>query len=163
MGSRDVSRSDWGGALNYPFQTMQQEMNRMFADFLNVAPMGWLSTDRWLAGSDFFTPRIDVTESDKAYEVTVELPGSREEDFDISIDNGMLTIEGEKKMEREDKGRTYHRLERASGTFRRTVALPSGAEEDKISAGYDNGVLTVTVPLKASKESRAKKIPVKAH
>lgn len=110
------------------------------------------------AGSTF-VPELNVYETDKEFELTVALPGMKKEDFEISYENGALTISGERKMEHEENGRRYHRIESRFGRFSRSMPLPSDViNEDNITAKYENGVLYVTVPK--VKEKAGKKIKV---
>jgi HSP20 family protein len=106
-----------------------------------------------------FVPRTNVAESDAAVEVTVELPGMKAEDFTLEIHNGNLWITGEKKEEKEEKGKTFHRLERRHGTFRRVVPLPTTVNAEKVEAIYRDGVLKVA--LEKKEEVRPKAIAVK--
>lgn len=107
-----------------------------------------------------FTPKVDVAETEKAVEVTVELPGLKAEDFHVEMVEDGLWITGEKKEEKEEKGKTFHRVERRHGEFRRLIPLPAGADRDKVEAEYKNGVLHVTIAKMP--EAVRKAIPVKA-
>lgn len=107
------------------------------------------------------TPRVDVVEDDKQVRVSVELPGMDENDFDVSLSHDVLTIRGEKKAEKEDKGKNYYRMERTYGAFERRIPLPGNLDTDKIEATYQRGVLTVTLPKMAA-TGKSTKITVKA-
>lgn len=115
---------------------------------------------QWAGRADnTFVPELNVYETDKEFELTVALPGMNKEDFEINYENGLLSISGERKMEHEENGRRYHRIESRFGKFNRTLPLPSDiVNQDKISAKYENGVLYVTVPK--TKEKSGKKIKV---
>jgi HSP20 family protein len=102
-------------------------------------------------------PSIEVQEKDGAYRIGAELPGLDEKDVEVSVQNGVLTIRGEKKAETEDKERQYS--ERHYGRFERRLALGE-LDEEKISASFDNGVLTVTAPKSRAAEAQAKRIPI---
>jgi HSP20 family protein len=106
-----------------------------------------------------FTPRVDVAETEKTVEVTVELPGVKAEDFHVEMLENGLWITGEKKEEKEEKGKTFHRIERRHGEFRRLVPLPTAADRNKVEAEFKDGVLRVTVRKLA--EAVRKEIPVK--
>lgn len=106
-----------------------------------------------------FTPKVDVAETEKTVEVTVELPGVKAEDFHVEMLENGLWITGEKKEEREEKGKTFHRIERRHGEFRRLVPLPTGADRDKVEAVFKDGVLHVTIGKMV--EAVRKEIPVK--
>ena len=108
------------------------------------------------------TPAMDVAETDKAYEITAELPGMSESDVEVVAANGVLTIKGEKKEEKEEKKKDYYLSERRYGSFERRMQIPEDVEADKIEAAFKKGVLTVTLPKKPEAQKPAKKIEVKA-
>jgi HSP20 family protein len=109
---------------------------------------------------DAMCPRFDVSETDQQFEVSVDLPGMKAEDFTIEFSNGELWISGERKCEHEDKGKTWHRIERSYGTFRRGIPLTEAVKSDKITAEYKDGVLCVTVPK--DEKAQPKRITVSA-
>lgn len=136
------------------FGTLQREIDRLFDDLTRgVAPSAG-------SGPMGLMPSLDVAENDKEIEITAELPGLDRADVDISIDDGMLTIRGEKKVETENKDNNYHVAERSYGAFRRVVMLPPGIDASAIKATMDKGVLRITIPKPARAEP--KKIEVKA-
>ena len=106
-----------------------------------------------------FAAALDLAESDKAIEVRMDVPGIKAADIDIQLNNNVLTISGEKKENKEEKGKTYHRVERSVGTFSRSLMLPCSVKEDKIDARYQDGVLTVTLPK--TEEAASRKIQIK--
>lgn len=106
-----------------------------------------------------WTPLVDITEDDKEYLIKAELPDVKKEDVKVTVENGVVTITGERKFEKEEKGKKYHRIERAYGTFMRSFTLPEGAAGDKISAEFKDGVLKVHLPK--SVEAKPKPIDVK--
>lgn len=106
-----------------------------------------------------FTPRMDVSETRDAYEISVELPGLNKNDIHISMEDHLLTIRGERKEEKEQNNKRYHRLERRYGAFERSLPLPQNVKEKEIEANYENGILHVTVPK--TEKSTAKEIKVK--
>lgn len=108
------------------------------------------------------SPAVDVSESDKAYEITAELPGLDEKNVEVSVANGGLTIKGEKKEEKEQNQKDYYVSERSYGSFERYFGLPEGVDADKIEASFKNGVLKVMLPKTAEAQKPAKKIEVKA-
>ncbi len=107
-----------------------------------------------------FAPRVDISETDAEYRVTAELPGLEEKDFEVSLDGDILTIKGEKRIEREEKGDGYSHVETSRGSFCRSFRLPVEADPDAVKAAYKNGVLTVTLPKPPEAESGARTIPV---
>jgi HSP20 family protein len=137
------------------FGSLQREVDRLFDEF--TRGVGGLPAQ----GDGQLVPRMDVSETDNQIEVTVEMPGLRREDVDISLDDNILSIRGEKKLEREedDKNRNFHVVERGYGVFYRAIQLPPGVDPSQIQATMANGVLRVTIPKPANAE--AKKIEVK--
>ena len=107
-----------------------------------------------------FSPAIDILEKDNEILITAEIPGIDQKDLEVDLTGGVLTIKGEKKEEREEKGENFHRVERSFGRFSRSFALPSEVQEDKVEAKYKDGILSLILPKTES--SKAKKIPVKA-
>lgn len=108
-----------------------------------------------------FSPHVDVTETDKEVRITAEIPGAEDKDVEVSLSGDAITIKGEKREEKEDKGEERYRVERSYGAFRRSFSLPSGIDADKATAAFKNGVLTVTLP-KTAQAATSKKIAVKA-
>jgi HSP20 family protein len=100
-----------------------------------------------------------MSETPNTIEVRMDLPGIKPEEIDIQLANGVLTVSGERKEEKEEKDKTFHRLERHYGSFSRSVTVPSALADDKVDAQYHDGVLTVT--LQKTEEAKAKKIKVK--
>jgi HSP20 family protein len=119
-----------------------------------------LGPEAGIVGQDVkFLPELNVVETDKAVEVTVELPGMAPEEVKVEIKGEALWITGEKKEEKEEKGKTFHRMERRAGMFRRVLPLPVEVVEDKVEARFAEGILKITLP-KAEKVV-PKKIEVK--
>jgi HSP20 family protein len=122
-------------------------MNRLFDEELTEVGMR-------------FVPEANVVETDKAVEVSLELPGMKAEEVKVEMDDGRLCVSGEKREEKEEKGKTFHRMERRTGAFRRVISLPSAVETGKAEAAFADGVLKVTMPK--SLEAAPKAIPIKA-
>ena len=141
-----------------PFAAMHDEMDRLLSNFFDE--------DRWptLSGNHRMSVRWDVVESDDAVKITADLPGLTEKEIDVSLADGVLTIKGERKTEKEEGGKDkrYHRVERSYGAFERAMSLPADVDETKISADFKNGVLELTLPKKPEAKKKAKKIQVKA-
>ena len=132
---------------------VRDEMDRAFDRFFR----NWLTP---VSYAEFaWSPSVDISETEDTIEVKAELPGVSEDDIDISVSNGQLVISGEKKQEEEQKEKNYYRVERSYGSFMRTFALPSGVDQDRITAECSDGVLTVSIPK--SGEAKMKKIEVK--
>jgi len=105
--------------------------------------------------------RLDVKEDDKSFHVTADLPGLTEKDVDVTFQDGMLTVRGEKKIERDEKKDTWHITERSYGSFARQLSFPANIDAEGILAKFDKGVLTVTLPKLPDEQTKAKKIEVK--
>jgi HSP20 family protein len=135
-----------------PFLTLHREMNRLFDDVFN----GFGSVPA-LAGRNFGWPNVEVVEAG-ALRVSAELPGLDEKDVDVLVEDGVLTLKGEKRAETTDKERGYS--ERSYGRFERSIALPFAVQEDKAEATFRNGVLTVTLPRAADAPERRRRIAI---
>jgi HSP20 family protein len=121
--------------------SLQGDMNRLFDRFFEGrTPSG--TARRWI-------PAMDLVETEDSLVLRGDLPGMTEDDVDIEIKDGVLTVSGERKAEHEDKGEGYHRVERAFGSFSRSLSLPQGIDPEKIEAKFDNGVLEVRIPKPA--------------
>lgn len=114
------------------------------------------------AVSNYFSPSADASQGDGSYEITVELPGVKEEDIDVSVHDNMLTVRGEKRQEREEKDekKQYYFSERMYGSFQRSFRLPRDVKSSDIKAVYDNGVLKLSIPKLRETPSGAQKIKV---
>ncbi len=148
-----------------PFEALRREVDRLFEHF--GRDDFWRRPFHSLAGFEkaqqiVATPAVDVTESDKAYEITAELPGLDEKNIQVNVAKGGLTIKGEKKEEKEEKQQGYYVSERRYGSFERYFGLPDGVDADRIEASFKNGVLKVTLPKTLDAQKPAKKIEVKA-
>jgi HSP20 family protein len=102
-----------------------------------------------------WTPVVDIIEGDNALTVKAELPGIEAKDVAVTIDNNVLTLKGERRIEKEVKKENYHRMERAYGSFARSFALPTFVDAENVKADFKNGLLVVTVPKKANAKTRA--------
>jgi HSP20 family protein len=110
---------------------------------------------------EFVSPNAEASEVADAYEVSVELPGVKTEDIDVTVADGILTVRGEKHSEREEKGRSYYFSERSYGAFQRSFRLPSDADASGISADSEHGVLTIRIPRVPAEKRPETKIKVK--
>ena len=132
--------------------TLQDRMNRLFnASFSNEG------RDESLATSGF-APAVDVYEDEHNVTLKIEVPGIDEKDIDVRVENNILSVHGERKIEKEEKEENYRRIERQYGSFTRTFTLPNTVDTESASANYDKGVLKVTLAKKA--EAKPKQIKV---
>ena len=112
--------------------------------------------------ADWFAPHSEASAAEDSYDISLELPGVSADDIDVSVHEGHLTIKGEKRAEREEKGRTYFFSEREYGAFERSFRLPTDAQSSKITAEFKDGVLTVKVPKTEPPADRIKRIKVQS-
>jgi HSP20 family protein len=138
-----------------PLSHLRNQINRVFDDFWGESTL----TPRREMGARFW-PQVDVTETEKEIKVSAEIPGVEPKDIDVSVEDGMLTIKGEKKYEREEKEKGQYRMERSYGSFERAIELPAEVDESKAKAEFKKGVLRLTLPKRPGAPSRRKKIPV---
>ena len=157
------------GASPDMWRSFRTEMDRLFDRF--AGGFGWPSFGRmfdfelprrdegWFG---FTAPPIEIGEDDKAYKITAELPGLDAKDVEVTIAGDTLVLKGEKRQQKEEKGKNTYMSERCYGAFRRSFLLPETVDRDKFAADFSKGVLTITLPKSAKAEKAAKKIEVKA-
>ena len=146
------------GEEEMPLQSLQRQVNRLFDDFFRGFDLRPLAA---MERAGEFTPRIDVKESDKAFTITAELPGIEEKDLDVMLSADSLTIKGEKKHEKEEKGENYYRMERSYGSFHRVIPLPEEIDTKKVEASFTKGILIVNLPKTTKAKEKTKKVPIK--
>jgi HSP20 family protein len=137
--------------------TIQNEMNRLFNTFFEAGPGngGGAGTPlrRWI-------PAMDLVETEDDFVLRADLPGLAEQDVNIELEDHILTVSGERKAEHEERKEGYYRVERASGTFSRSLTLPEGVNPDSVKATFDKGVLEVRIPKPAERKPRKVAISV---
>jgi HSP20 family protein len=141
-----------------PFKELEDvsaRLNRFFGR--SSAPVE--SSQEMLSVADW-TPSVDISETDTAYLIKGEIPGVKKEDVKVTIQDGMLNIVGERKMEKEEKERKYHRIERSYGSFMRSFRVPSDADDSAVKAEFKDGVLNVTLPKSSSAKRKAIEVAV---
>jgi len=151
------------------WHSFRGEMDRLFDRFaggfgLPAFRRMFETEPAWRAETsfNFSAPAVDVTEDEKIFKITAELPGLEEKNIDVTVSGDMLTLKGEKRYEKEEKDKSHYMSERAYGSFQRAFVLPDGIERDKIAADLSKGVLTITLPKTAAAQKPQKKIEVKA-
>ncbi|MFW2853897.1 Hsp20/alpha crystallin family protein [Sphingomonas sp. TX0543] len=138
----------------HPLLSLHRDVNRLFDDMLRGFGMpAFGGFDRGLSW-----PHVELAETDKEIRVTAELPGLDETDVELTVEDGALTLRGEKHAEVEDKDRGYS--ERSYGSFERRIGLPQGIDRDKVTANFKNGVLTVLLPRTEAANENVRRIPV---
>lgn len=134
-----------------PRRAVLEEMENVMGRLWDEGQTGWL------AGGA--APLLDVSETDTAMEVKLDVPGVKSENIEIQLNGNVLTVTGERQEEQEEKGKTYHRVERRTGSFSRSITLPCPVEENEVAAEYHDGVLTITLPK--TEAAKTKKIKIK--
>ena len=127
--------------------SLQNEMNRLFNTVFDTPQPGGSTMRRWM-------PAMDLVETDDHFVLRADLPGMKEEDVKIEFEDGTLTVSGERKAEHESKNEGYYRVERAFGTFSRSLTLPQGIDPEAVSASFTDGVLEVRIPKPEERKPR---------
>jgi len=140
-----------------PVATLQRDMNQALETFWGRFGQGFGNLE-WPWGNG--EARSDVVETDDAVEVTIELPGMEMKDIDVTVTDDMLTIKGEKKVERQQEKKGYYLSERSYGAVYRTIPLPPGVDGEKAEASFKNGVLTIKLPQTPEAQAKVKRIEV---
>ena len=151
VSKKPVSRTPAVPTVRDPFSLMRDEMNDLISRM-------WHGPHTNAEGFAM-NPAMDVAEEENAYEIRVDAPGVDAEDFDIQIQGNSITISGNRQEEKEEKDKKFHRIERRSGSFSRTIALPTDVNEDEVVAHYADGVLTMTLPK--CEKAKVKRVNVK--
>jgi HSP20 family protein len=134
--------------------SIQSEMNRLFNTFFDTPTAGnGSAARRWI-------PAMDLVETDDHFVLKADLPGLKEEDVNIEVEENVLTVSGERKAEHEDKREGYVRVERSYGSFRRSLTLPKGVDAEAVTANFENGVLEVRIPKPEERKPRRVAIQV---
>jgi HSP20 family protein len=139
-------------------QDSEREMEAMFDRYTRAVGQPRAGSQEVIATGDW-APRVDIAETDKAFEIKVEIPEVNKEDVKVTVHNGVLTVQGERKLEKEEKGKKFHRVERFYGSFTRSFTLPDNVDESKISASFKDGVLNLQI--QKTEEAKPKSIEVK--
>jgi HSP20 family protein len=138
----------WNPAVAY---LNREPFARLFENFLTEAQGEEVSNRNWV-------PPVDIQETEEGYRLQAELPGLTKEDIDITLENNVLRLSGERKFERDVKKENFHRVERTYGTFSRAFALPQQVNAEGVQAGFENGVLTILVPK--AEQAKPRKISI---
>lgn len=128
----------WRGGSIRPWEDLYKEVDNLVDQFFG--------NEGRPAGTEIFAPRMNIAETEGEYEVTVDLPGMKPEDVHVEVHDGQLTLSGSRQSEKEESGKTFHRVERHFGEFRRAIAIPLPVDESRVSAAYVDGVLHVKLP-----------------
>ena len=141
-----------------PFKEVEDLQNRLSTLFGRAPVRQKNGAEESITVAEW-APLVDITEDDKDYLIKAELPEVKKEDVKVAVENGVLTISGERKSEKEEKNKKFHRIERAYGSFERSFIVPDDADADKVNAEFKDGVLKVHLPK--SEKAKPKQIEVK--
>lgn len=141
-----------------PFKELEEVSTRLNRFFEKAPARSELSTE--MVSMADWVPSVDISETDSAYMVKGEIPGVKKEDVRVTVQNGMLTIQGERKQEKEEKGKRWHRVECSYGSFVRSFRVPDDADESKIKADFKDGLINVTIPKSEKAKTKAINVPV---
>ncbi len=139
-----------------PWKELEEVSNRLNTVFRRSPELPG-PTQSLLKMADW-TPSVDISETDAAYLIKAEIPEVKKEDVQVSIKDGMLTIQGERKQEKEEKGKRFHRIERSYGSFSRSFQVPADVDENTVKAEFKDGMINVTLPK--SEKAKSKEINV---
>jgi len=136
-----------------------REIDDMFERYRAI---GWphRGSQEVMASGDW-SPRVDIAETDKEFTIKAEIPEIKKEDVKVTVDNGVLTIRGERKQEKEEKNKKFHRIERYYGSFSRSFSLPGNVDETKIEASFKDGMLNLQIPKVEEAKPKAIEVKVK--
>lgn len=154
-----MSRSSVPARRYGPFEDFSSDMERMFDTVLGRT-FGTMLRNGAGESAAKFLPTLDLAETAEGFEISVDLPGIKPEDVKLELHDGQLLISGKREQATERKDKNYHYTERASGSFMRSVVLPSDVDADKIEANYEHGVLVVKLPKSA--KAQPKKIEIRS-
>lgn len=174
MARNELTPWRWGGLRRSPekeegrglesfrrdIDELHRSLDRLFDEVWSGGSTSSLLPEFWSRGD--VTADLDVSEDDRAFYVSVELPGLDEDDVSVSLSDRLLTISGEKNAEKENKDKNTYRRERAYGSFRRTVEIPGDVDIDNIDAKFKKGVLSIELPKTKESQQKVRRIPVKA-
>ena len=148
-------------ALTYwtPSKELDVLQNRL-AKFFGLAPANTANGGQELMTLAEWSPSVDISEDDKEWLIKADLPQVKKEDVKVTVENGVLAVTGERKFEKEEKDKKYHRIERSYGNFFRSFTLPEGAEGAKVSAQFKDGVLEVRLPKNEKAKTKAVEVKV---
>jgi HSP20 family protein len=154
------SRKDLAPRYSDPFSALRAEMDSLFDSFMGGLPA--FSGMFGISGGRSFTliPHVDVKETNKEIVVEAELPGINEKDISLALQDGVLTIRGEKKHEHDEEKENFRMMERRYGSFQRSLRLPDTVDQDKVEASFDNGVLKIKVPKRPEAIGKQRTIPI---
>ncbi|AKI97320.1 Hsp20/alpha crystallin family protein [Kosmotoga pacifica] len=148
-----LARREGVNSLFKPFEELHREIDRLFDEAFRGLGTGNKRTEGFL-------PEVDIYETDDSIVIEMDVPGIKKNDLKIKLEDGILTISGEKKYEKKEKSKSYHLIERGFGSFSRSFRVPDTIDHTKIKANYDNGVLKIELPKKEEAKKEAVEIKI---
>ncbi len=150
------------GNVVSPVVQFRREVDRIFENFFRGSGLSPCESDLFspLTTTGLLKPQVDIGATEKEYVISVEVPGVMEEDVQVEVSGNTMTIRGEKRQEKEEKEKSYYRMERSYGSFQRVLSLPEDVDQEGIKASFKKGVLSVTIPRKSLPGSQAKQIAI---
>lgn len=142
-----------------PFRELEDVSNRLNTIFGKLPVRA--ESEQELFGLTDWTPSVDISETDTAYLIKGEIPGVKKEDIKVTVEDGMITMRGERRQEKEEKDEKFHRVERSYGSFMRSFRLPEDADDSAVKAEFKDGMISVTLPKSGKAKSKPKEIEVK--
>jgi len=145
---------------DHPLSRLHYDLDTLFEQVFQGFPLSSSRKEQGGTWGGMLMPQVDIGESNKDYTITVEVPGVKEKDIDLTLIDGTLTIRGEKRSEQEDKDKHYHWIERSYGSFQRMLSLPTDADEKTIKAKFKDGILSITIGKDPQAKSPVRKIEI---
>ncbi|MDH5738968.1 MAG: Hsp20/alpha crystallin family protein [Nitrospira sp.] len=141
-----------------PFRELEEVSDRLNRVFARPATRSSNGKETMIVAD--WTPSVDISETEGEYQIKTEIPDVKKEDVKVTLEDGVLTIQGERKHEKEEKGKKYHRIERSYGSFVRTFSLPDVIDDDKVKAEFKDGVLNLHLPKSEKAKPKAIEVTV---
>ncbi len=145
---------------NLPANRKNQDRHNLFSDFFDLYARDFFSPMLGEENTETFMPKVEVQETEKGYSVRAELPGMKEEDINLTLDDNCLILQGEKRSERKDEGKNQFRSEFSYGSFYRTIPFRADVDDNNIDATYRDGILHVNLQKKADGTEKSKRIQI---
>lgn len=158
--SQSARSQNVSGSSDHPLARFHRDLDQLFDNVFQGFPLSPGRRENGNSWGGFILPHVDISEDKKQYTITVEVPGVAEKDIQMTLTDGTLMIQGEKRSEQEDKNKHYHRVERSYGSFQRMLSLPTDADENTVEAKFKNGVLTITIAKDPQAKSPVRHIPI---
>lgn len=147
-------------AHDHPLARFHRDLDQLFENVFQGFPLSPGRKENGSSWGGLILPHVDIEEDKKQYTITVEVPGVAEKDIHLTLTDGILMIQGEKRSEQEDKNKHYHRIERSYGSFQRMLSLPTDADENSVTAKFKDGILTISIEKDPQAKSPVRQIAI---